>query len=437
MNLHEAAAGLLSYALQSGLLLVVGLFLPRLLRLRHPAILLAYWRVLLLVVLLLPLILSWSPRQTPLSIFEFEGLAVDAVVITTLPAAVPGLTWRMVLLPLAVVAVLALLRLALGLVHLRRCRRTAVPLGPTPPVEGIQRRLGLRVPFLVSDRLPAPITFGWRCPAVLVPPAFHELSAEEQEGVACHELLHVKRGDWPMTFLEELLRALLWFHPAVWVLLSRIALSREQVVDAVTVRMTGNRRQYLDALWQIVCNCRLQASVLAVPMVGRRHLVERVALLKKEISMSKARIVISVLVLAVAVMAAGALGASVFPSTSNVAVGSSAVSTTDEKPQKTSKEELTPIEGECDEITRPVVVEKVNPTYPEEARKAKIMGLVDLRTVITEDGLVEDIEVLESPNDLLSEAAVVAVKQWRFDPALCDGVPVGVWYEITIKFNLK
>ena len=56
MNLHDAAAAVLAYSLQSGLLLVTGLLLPRLIRLRHPRTLLVYWQVLLVVVLVLPLV---------------------------------------------------------------------------------------------------------------------------------------------------------------------------------------------------------------------------------------------------------------------------------------------------------------------------------------------------------------------------------------------
>ncbi len=50
---------------------------------------------------------------------------------------------------------------------------------------------------------------------------------------------------------------------------------------------------------------------------------------------------------------------------------------------------------------------------------------------------VDDIEVVESPDELLSKAAVEAVRQWTFEPALCDGRPVGVYYDLTIKFHLK
>ena len=443
MNLHETATAVLSYALQSGLLLVVGLLLPRVIRLRHPRTLLVYWRVLLIVVLLLPLApLEWA-RQAPLPYMTLEGLQVEEVVTTALPATVQGLSWQIVLLIAAGVTMLGILRLVLGLGYLNRCRRHAQPLAPTPaPVSRILERLGLEVPFLVSDRLTAPLTYGWLRPIVLLPGSFCGLSADQQEGVACHELLHVRRRDWPITFLEELLRAVVWFHPVVWLILPRIALSREQVVDADTVRLTGKRRQYLDALWRVVCSSRHSVAAMAVPFLGRRDLVDRVAWLKKEIPMSKARIVFSVLVLSLSLAAVGAFGANAFSNGSQLALSTSAPSAAEqsekEKPES-SDEKLKTVSAEsiCDEITHPVVVEKINPKYPPEARKEKVMGLVTVETVITEEGVVEEIQVIESPDDRLSAAAVEAIRQWQSEPALCDGKPVGVYYNLSIIFRLQ
>jgi len=443
MNFHHTAVGLLSYALQSGLLLAVGLLLPRVLRLRHPKTLLVYWRVLLIVVLFLPLAATiWQP-EAPLPRLAIGSLTVETVVSTTLPQGMPGITWRGVSFAVATVALLALVRLLIGLVYLNRCRRTAVALAPTPtPVTHIQRRLGLRIPFLVSDRLSVPLTFGWLRPAIIVPRSFHDLTEDQQEGVACHELIHVRRRDWPMTVLEEIVRAILWFHPAVWVLLSKIALSREQVVDARAVSLTGKRRPYLDALWHIVCTYQRHANALAVPLIGRKHLVERVAWLKKEITMSKARIAISVIILAAVVAVTGVVGASVFPSASEAALDvqpmtlqkspAKNMSDGDDKKLKTTSKDT-----ECEEITEPVAINKINPKYPEEARKEKVMGVVTLETVVTENGEVGEIEVLQSPDERLSKASVEAVSQWTFEPALCDGRPVGVYYNLTLKFNLK
>ena len=245
-----------------------------------------------------------------------------------------------------------------------------------------------------------------------------------------------------MTFLEEVMRAVLWFHPAIWLLLPRISLSREQVVDAGTVRLTGKRRQYLDALWQIVCTYRRQAEALAVPFLGRSHLFERVALLKKEIAMSRKRIVLDILVLSVVLMTAGFFGAAIFPSTSQAAVTASLALSPESAPEPDEEEakddDLKLLEGgECDEITRPEVINKVNPRYPEEARKSGASGVVVLEATITKEGKVTGIEVLRSADEMLSEAAIEAVNQWEFEPALCDGKPVGVYYILTIKFHLK
>jgi len=443
MNLHAAATAVLSYALQSGLLLIVGLLLPRLIRLRHPRTLLIYWRVLLIVVLLLPLApLDWA-RQAPLPYMTLEGLQVEEVVATTLPATLQGLSWRIVLLFATGITVLGFFRLALGLGYLNKCRRQAQPLAPTPaPVSRILERLGLEVPFLVSDRLTAPLTYGWLRPTVLLPGSFCGLTADQQEGVACHELVHVRRRDWPVTFLDELLRAVVWFHPAVWLILPRIALSREQVVDADTVRLTGKRRQYLDALWRVVCSSQQTVAAMAVPFLGRRDLVDRVAWLKKEIPMSKARIVFSVLVLSISLAGVGAFGASAFSNDSQPTFSTAPPSATEQsegEKQEDSYPKLKTVSAKdlCDEITHPVVVEKVNPKYPPDAREEKVMGMVTVETVITEEGMVEEIQVLESADDRLAAAAVEAIQQWRFEPALCDGNPVGVNYNLTINFRLE
>ena len=158
--------------------------------------------------------------------------------------------------------------------------------------------------------------------------------------------------------------------------------------------------------------------------------------------MSKARIVFSALVLSISLATVGAFGANAFSNGSQPALSTSAPSTEarseGEKPEGSdAKLKTVSAESICDEITHPVVVEKVNPKYPPEARKEKVMGLVTVETVITEEGLVEEIRVLESADDRLSAAAVEAIQQWQFEPALCDGEPVGVYYNLTINFRLQ
>lgn len=88
-------------------------------------------------------------------------------------------------------------------------------------------------------------------------------------------------------------------------------------------------------------------------------------------------------------------------------------------------------------LTEPVAVHKVNPTYPEAARDAKVQGTVVLDTLIATDGSVRDVKVLQSAGDDLDAAAMDAARQWRFQPARnADGDAVAVYYALTFKFAL-
>ena len=89
------------------------------------------------------------------------------------------------------------------------------------------------------------------------------------------------------------------------------------------------------------------------------------------------------------------------------------------------------------ESNRPVKVHDVAPQYPDLAREARIQGVVILKTLIDDEGNVADIEVLKSLPMGLSEAAVDAVKQWKFRPAMVDGTPVPANHNVTVNFQLS
>ena len=90
-----------------------------------------------------------------------------------------------------------------------------------------------------------------------------------------------------------------------------------------------------------------------------------------------------------------------------------------------------------DEVTAPKVIHKASPQYTEVARKEKHQGKVIVRAVINAEGAIEDVEVIEGQPYGLSEAAVDAVRQWTFEPAIYQGEPVAVIYLLTINFRLE
>lgn len=111
-----------------------------------------------------------------------------------------------------------------------------------------------------------------------------------------------------------------------------------------------------------------------------------------------------------------------------------------EAPREYGAREPQPIHvGEAEgDFIRPVRTYTVQPTYTEYARKARIEGKVILRLTIDEQGEVrEEVEVLKGLEMGLTEAAVVALRQWRFEPALLDGQPVAVHWNITVNFQLE
>jgi periplasmic protein TonB len=84
----------------------------------------------------------------------------------------------------------------------------------------------------------------------------------------------------------------------------------------------------------------------------------------------------------------------------------------------------------------PVKIADVAPAYPVIARNAHIQGVVILEAVLDAQGGVESVRVLRSI-PLLDQAAVDAVRQWRFTPALLNGQAVPVVMTVTVNFTLQ
>ena len=79
----------------------------------------------------------------------------------------------------------------------------------------------------------------------------------------------------------------------------------------------------------------------------------------------------------------------------------------------------------------------LQPTYPSEAKQAGIQGQVVLQFVVDESGRAQDIQVLSSPNDMLAEAAVNALEEKSFEPAMQNGEPVKMRMSQPVTFRLE
>lgn len=85
----------------------------------------------------------------------------------------------------------------------------------------------------------------------------------------------------------------------------------------------------------------------------------------------------------------------------------------------------------------PVLIKNVTPEYPEMARATGLEGTVILRILVYKDGTVKDVIVVRpSGTDVgFEEAAIKAVKQWVFKPAIQNQKPISVWINYPVKFT--
>jgi TonB family protein len=87
-------------------------------------------------------------------------------------------------------------------------------------------------------------------------------------------------------------------------------------------------------------------------------------------------------------------------------------------------------------IKPPTKLTNVNPTYPVEAQRNRIQGVVILELMLGTDGGVESVKVVRSVPEL-DAAAVDAVKQWTYTPTLVNDIAQRVVLTVTVSFNLQ
>jgi len=391
-------------------------------RIRAPRVLLPASQLTLIAAVVLPLLSLLRPAATAAT-----GLLPIVTAVTGVPstdfAGRPALTTAISV----VIVAGALLRfawLAIGCVRLRRWRLFATPLESIPDnLMRLERELGVRVRWFVSSQLTSAATYGvWR-PVVLLPERDAAGPAWTLELIARHELLHVRRRDWLFVVVEDCLLAVLWFEPAAWLLIDRIRLRREQVVDAEIVQATSDSETYARAL---LAGAGLDWIVPPQPAsqwLRSRHLSHRIHSIFSGGTMSTATLVKWTTVFAATLVIAGYSAVHAFP-----LQGSG--SEQDEHHVYSAKDPG---------IVLPQIVREVKPKYTQEAIDAHIEGAVKVAIVIETDGSVSDVRITQSldPTFGLDDEAMKAAWQWSFKPATKDGKPVAVSVELELRFVLK
>lgn len=355
-----------------------------LLRKAHPRIRARFWLAALLLSLAAPWLMSRGSAPTIIgetSIFTVTSATVDRAVSAIDPS------WQTALLGLwGFIALIRIARLARGL------GRLASITAESRPVE-VEDMRELRIRESAAIQSPAASFLGR---VILVPGAFHGLPETWRRAALVHESIHLRRGHGILLLVEELILAFFWFHPMVSRLILRVRDSREEVVDAETLEVTGAARDYRDMLIGLATRIRIPAPAVS----GTTALGARIeSLMNLEENPMPITSTPRLLVAGFTLLSAAALASAALP----LGLTAQPAAAGEKKASKPPRS----------------VVSRVSPVYPPAMKEQKVEGVVAIALTVGPDGTVtaaRNRPLTREAHPELVKAAIEALRQWRFEP---------------------
>lgn len=512
---------------KSTLILGVAWAVTLLLRRESAALRHRVWAMALAGLLVVPVISlklpTWHAQITPV----LPGIAVAATLSDTAmrltPAPVQRAPWVLIVWGAGLSFLLA--RLGLGMAWIQRRARSSRDEGCLTLAAELSSMFGVRrqVRMFTLDHANMPVTWGLLRPCIVLPAGFEAWPEERRRIVISHELAHIARGDWGWQICAEIVRAVYWFHPLVWLAARRLRQESEVACDDAVLNSGVLAADYAAELLKLSRMLKnsgwLDAPALAMartsdlerrftsmlnPLLNRRRMTRRAQLIAVAAALA--------VMIPVAALRAqgGKLSGTVYDPDTAIIVNATVVATnTVSHVQQTAtthtngkfsftglaagtydvrvsfpgfaiyrNPEVSLIDGRdttldaklaLGGVTQTIqvvakgvgapapantpagpvrilvggnvqatkLIRQVKPPYPEEARMAGVHGSVELVAVIGADGKLAAVRMVKSLGYGLDEAAISAVRQWRYEPTLLNGRPVEVTTNISVNFELS
>lgn len=265
-----------------------------------------------------------------------------------------------------------------------------------------------------SSAIRSPTVAGLFRPALLLPGDFFtSYSTAEQRLILIHEICHMRRRDNLATVAAWTFTALLWFNPFVHIAYRAFRADQELSCDARVLAKANDseRKAYGRAL--VKSAATMEPVAVTSSWQNINDLKERTMMLKSHRNTRVRRLAgygtFAALFIAVVLLSVDALAYDA----------------------ETKSAKAQPA------LDAPAIAVRVNPRYPRAAAEDKIEGHVAMRFLVSTDGSVKDIEVIESsPKGLFEDEAIEAMKQWRFNPGRMEGEAVPMKAVQVIRFEL-
>ncbi|MEW4571086.1 M56 family metallopeptidase [Tautonia sp. JC769] len=337
-----------------------------------------------------------------------------------LPAPFPALdspmsltwSWRSaVAVALASLVAISMARLGFGVGAVARLRSRGEPIHDQSLgdlLDLLRAELSVRRPVELreSPGLGTPATIGWRRPVVLLPDDWRSWDAAEVRAVLAHELSHIHRADFAVSFLAQLGVALHPYNPLAYWLAGRLRLDQELAADATAARLSGGRRAYLTCLARLALRRDDRASGWPVRafLPVRGTLVRRIEMLRSEQSPDRDAPSRASRGLTVASMSALAL----------LCVGLRAPNPAEARPQDNPAAEAAPLGDDGFDLS-PVPSDAA---FVAAIRPARLAGQPEIQALIDEfDPMGKFFGGIDLPVSGLQQVTVVEMRRLEEPPA--------------------
>lgn len=303
-------------------------------------------------------------------------------------------------------AALALLRLGIAYVRLRRAAR------PAPP--SLRARVAAAAPGLDPRRLrvhPQGPAVLWAPRSLVLLPADFARDGDRarMRMVLAHECTHLRRLDPLWSLLAEIAAALLWFHPLAWLALPRFRLDQELACDERTLRADdADASAYAHTM---LSSTGMDIAPVLIPWLAEPQLKERLTMIRRHRTRTSVRI-------------AGTLGLALVGT--GLALSAQAMPTT--RAPAGATQDLT-------------FNASAQPSYPAASIRNQEQGTVVLNVLVNPDGSVKQVDydpkASTTTSGNLIAAASEAAMRWRFHPALRNGQPIESHARVPVEFSLQ
>jgi TonB family protein len=312
--------------------------------------------------------------------------------------------------------------------------------------------------IFTSSKISSPLALGIFKPIIILPHNFHiTIRPNELKGILLHELSHIYNKDQITGILQRLAASLNWWNPIIYSICANFSRAREEISDNY-VLLENDKKVYAECLINLAERTSLISRMPVSTGLASPHfpLKDRVTniLSKERIMETKLKKSTIWMIVLVSLFILGIIGSHrlSFASTEksikeDLKPERTAQVKPDAKPEPTTAVAPIPAQQEKPDkadkqkkterkIIKPKLVKKVDPVYPDEAKKAGLEGTVVVEGITDENGNVVDVKILKAAHEILNKAAISALKQWEYRPFIINGKSIPIEFTTTIRFRL-